>query len=208
MLGCSYPHAYVDPYPETWAALSRWATRASQVVSAARWRTETERARWTRWTSHALDVTRRLGEIATRERGGEDLTAAQLEWMNHAVNAREENHVCTSVIVVDGGWLYELIEPRQDHGTLRSIVADVHTEPEDEHQNLVGRVLHIGTGRPQAMVVLAGPPGRERAYLGFASSYRERVTEGFERLTDERWRSELDRASAPPWLDGVSGPRQ
>ena len=208
MLGCSYPHAYVDPYPETWAALSRWATRASQVVTAARWSTDSERARWTRWTAHALDVTRRLGEIATRERGGEDLTASQLEWMNHAVNAREENHVCTSVIVVDGGWLYELIEPRQDYGTLRSIVADVHTEPEDEHQNPVGRVLHIGTGRPQAMVVLAGPPGRERAYVGFASAYHERVTEGFERLTDERWRSELERASSPSWLGEVSGPRQ
>ena len=66
--------------------------------------------------------------------------------------------------------------------------------------NPVGRVLHIGTAAPQAMVVVAGAPGRERAYVGFASSYRERVTENFDRLTDQRWRQEIARAAAPAWM--------
>ncbi len=208
MLGCSYPQAYVDPYPETWSALNRWVSKARELVSHATWRTASERERWVRWTAHADDVTRRLGEIAARERAGEDITSAQLDWVNHAVNAREENAVCTTVIAVDGGWLYDLYEPRQAYGTSHVIVADLHTQPEDERGNSVGRVLHIGTGRPQAMAVVAGPPGRERAYVGFASSYRERVTEGFDRLTDQRWREELDRASSPAWLASVSGPTQ
>jgi hypothetical protein len=206
MPGCSYPAAYVDPYPALWRSLGRWTERARALIDGVSWATAAERTRWTRWTSHAGDVVRRLGEIAERERAGEDLRADQLAWVNQAVTTREIDAVCTTVTTVDGGWLYDLYEPRQQLGEERGVVADVHTEPEDERGRPVGRVLHIGTGRPQVMAVLAGPPGRERAYLGFASSYRERVTEGFDRLTDARWRQELERATAPAWLGPVTAP--
>ena len=33
-----------------------------------------------------------------------------------------------------------------------------------------------------------------------ASSYRERVTENFDRLTDQRWRQEIARSAAPAWM--------
>ncbi len=203
-LGCSYPSAYVDPYPELWRSMERWSERAGAAVAAVRWSDAGEAARWRGWANRAKDVVHRLGEIATRERGGEDLTAEQLAWVNDAVHAREENHVCTTETVVDGGWLYDLYEPRVSLGTMRAIAADVHTQPDDEDGNRVGRVLHAGTARPQAMVVVAGPPGRERAYVGYVSRYVERVTEGFARLSDEQWRSQLDQATTPAWLAAVT----
>lgn len=205
-LGCSYPSAYVDPYPALWAGLSRWVERARAVAASSPWATPAEGARWAAWSNRAADVVARLQAIAERERAGQDLTSEQLEWVNRALNAREVNAVCTTEVVVDGGWLYELYEPRQHLGQVRGIVADVHTQPDDEAGNRVGRVLHIGTGPTQAMVVLAGPPGRERAYMGFASSYRERVTENFDRIDDERWRREMDRATAPAWMAPITAP--
>jgi hypothetical protein len=205
-LGCSYPSAYVDPYPALWSGLARWVDRARVLVTQSQWASNTERTRWITWTTHAIDVVQQLGAIAERERRGETLSSEQLTWVNQALNAHEENHVCTSVTVVNGGWLYDLYEPRQQLGEMRAVVADVHTQPEDENGNSVGRVLHIGTGVPQAMVVFAGAPGNERAYMGFVSSYRERVTEGFDRLTDARWRQELARTTTPEWLQSVTAP--
>jgi len=199
-LGCSYPQAYVDPYPAVWSALGRWTERAQSLVGSVPWRDESARARWTRWSAGAREAVRRLGEIAERERAGAEPTEAQLAWVNLGLNAREVNVVCATELRVDGGWLYDLYEPRMQLGTDRAIVADVHTQPDDEEGNPVGRVLHIGTAAPQAMVVVAGAPGRERAYVGFASSYRERVTENFDRLTDQRWRQEIARAAAPAWM--------
>ena len=199
-LGCSFPQAYVDPYPAVWAALGRWSESAEALVARVEWRDAPARARWTRWAAGAREAVRRLGEIAARERAGDEPTSDQLAWVNQALNARSVDVVCATELRVDGGWLYDLFEPHLELGAPRSVVADVHTQPDDEEGNRVGRVLHIGTAAPQMMVVVAGAPGRERAYVGIASSYRERVTADVDRLTDERWRSEPARASAPSWL--------
>jgi hypothetical protein len=144
------------------------------------------------------------GDGRPRARGAE-LSADQLAYLNAALQTHEQNVVCTSITVVDGGWYYDLFEPRLELGDRRAMVADVHTQPADESGTTVGRVLHIGTGLPRQMVVIAGPAGRERAYVGLASSYLERVTEGFDRLTDQRWRREASQASAPSWLREISG---
>ncbi|MDP3278713.1 MAG: DUF3160 domain-containing protein [Deltaproteobacteria bacterium] len=204
--GCSYPQAYVEPYPELWQALNHWISRAQTLITQTPFRTLTERTRWTHWAEHSARVLQRLQAIAEHEREGLEMTADELAWMNQAVNAREQNVVCTSILVVDGGWYYDLFEPRRELGEQRDIVSDVHTTPADEHGNPVGNVLHIGTASPQAMVVLAGPAGHERAYVGFASSYREHVTTGFARLTDERWRTMSNAQPRPAWIEDISGP--
>jgi hypothetical protein len=45
------------------------------------------------------------------------------------------------------------------------------------------------------MVVTADPCGTPRAFVGLASSYFEKITEGFERMTDEAWAGELHEAT-------------
>jgi hypothetical protein len=180
--------------------------RGQALLAQVPLQTPAVRARWDHWLAHAGSVVQHLGEIAQRERAGQDLTQDQLAYVNQALNARERSVVCTTVIDVDAGWYYELFEPRLELSDVRSMVADVHTQPADEQGNPVGRVLHIGTGGPRVMVVLAGPKERVRAYVGLASQYLERVTTNFERLTDEQWRAEVAQAHTPKWLAPVSGP--
>lgn len=206
-LGCSFPQAYVDPYPALWSGLARWSERAQSLIERTPWRDRAQHDRWARWARIARESTERLERIAIRERRGEDMTADDLAWLNDALHAREVSVVCATEVRLDGGWLYDLYEPHRTMDEQRAVVADVHTAPEDEHGNPAGFVLHVGTASPQAMVVIAGPRGRERAYVGYAYSYRERVTRNFDRLTDQRWRADLASAQSPSFLAPITAPR-
>jgi hypothetical protein len=81
-------------------------------------------------------------------------------------------------------------------------IADVHTQPTDEAGNPVGKVLHVGTGRPRWMLVTADTCKGPRAYVGLVSSYKEKVTEQFQRLDDATWAGEFQEKSPPdaPWF--------
>ena len=81
------------------------------------------------------------------------------------------------------------------------IVADVHTCPTDAAGNMVGWVLHAGTGPLNMAVVTATTPeAGTAAYIGPVISYFEHVTTNFTRLTDEQW-------STSYALDGRAGRR-
>jgi hypothetical protein len=62
-------------------------------------------------------------------------------------------------------------------------------------------VLHVATGLPRLMVVTANTCSGPRAYVGLASSYFERITQDFERQTDEPWAAEV-MSRAPETLPG------
>lgn len=53
---------------------------------------------------------------------------------------------------------------------------------------------------PRTMLVTVETCSGPRAYVGLASSYHERVTENFVRLTDQKWMDDV-RASPPPDVD-------
>ncbi|MCX6146082.1 MAG: PKD domain-containing protein [Candidatus Kapabacteria bacterium] len=83
-------------------------------------------------------------------------------------------------------------------GTDESVIADVHTTPRDENENNVGWVLHCGTGRPNTAIIVAkDSSGKERAYVGPVFSYYEKITDNYERLTDEKWKSINAEGSRP-----------
>ena len=79
----------------------------------------------------------------------------------------------------------------------------MHTQPTDEGGAPVGGVLHIGTGYARILVVVTEGCSGLRAYAGLASSYFERVTENFERLTDEAWAEQMPAAADPAWLSSI-----
>jgi uncharacterized protein DUF3160 len=70
-------------------------------------------------------------------------------------------------------------------------IADVHTQPTDAARNPVGRVLHVGTGNSRLMIITTNSCTGPRAYAGLVFSYYEKITENFDRLTDERWATEV-----------------
>ena len=70
-------------------------------------------------------------------------------------------------------------------------------------------IRHVmGTALPRMMVVTVENCQGARAYAGLVSSYHERVTQGYQRLTDQEWSNSL--YSSPPadvpWLAPLLAP--
>ncbi|WP_437479725.1 DUF3160 domain-containing protein [Sorangium sp. So ce1014] len=181
---CDFPDAYVDPYPAFYARIAELAEHGGRVVgslelSGASWLTERLPAYFARLHS----VARTLGEMAANERAGLPLTEEHLAFINQAVRVQRG---CGSPAGAEG-WYAQLFFDVLESVTQDPTIADVHTQPTDEGGAPVGRVLHVGTGLPRLMVVTADPCGTPRAFVGLASSYFEKITEDFERMTDEEW---------------------
>ena len=72
----------------------------------------------------------------------------------------------------------------------------------------MGRVLHVGTGYARLLIVTADTCTGPHAYAGLASSYYEKTTQNFDRLTDERWKHGFG-AGTPPadvaWMSDLIG---
>ena len=84
------------------------------------------------------------------------------------------------------------------------MIADLHTQPDDEGGNRVGHVLHVGTRAPRMMVVRLQHDGGKNAqtYRGFTSTYAEMITKDFQRFADSEWRaSTFD--GTPAWLKPI-----
>jgi hypothetical protein len=117
---------------------------------------------------------------------------------------------CSSGEEIPDGWYADLyfgwLTSRKPAPTGRSdiVVADVHTSPTDEGGDMVGWVLHAGTGPlNMAFVVTTVPEVGDVAFVGPVSSYYEYVTSDFKRLTDEEWKAEYAGliASRPSWAN-------
>jgi hypothetical protein len=199
-VSCEFPDAYVDPYPEFYGALKRFADyAATNIVPVA------SRSPFPGFQTELADYFQKLGtvmqtlsEMATSERSGAPFTAAQMAFINDAVTIQ---NVCGGGTA--DGWYPGLVfgNPLDFDPT----IADVHTQPTDEGGSPVGRVLHVGTGYTRAMIVTANTCTGPRAYAGVASSYFEHVTEQYDRLTDERWKDGLNQATPPdvPWMTDI-----
>lgn len=216
--GCEYPDAYVDPYPAFYAAMGRLGEKGIGVVDALP--LAPERATRVRaYFTHLRDTATQLREIAERERRGEPLTSTQLDFMNHMVSIDGRHGGCT-VVLEAHGWYADLHYHRDGALHAKPTIADVHTQPTDATGNVVGKVLHVATGRPRLFsVFLPGSSGgtcTPREYRGFVSSYDEVITAGFQRLSDEEWVAKIGKnvdgkyvTSTPldvPWLAELVAP--
>ncbi|MGK4000437.1 DUF3160 domain-containing protein [Sorangium sp. So ce1024] len=189
---CEFPDAYVDPYPGFYARIAEMAEHGGNVVealdlSSAPWLEQRVPA----YFSRLHEVATLLGEMAANQRAGVPLTQEHLDFINQAVKIQMG---CGSPEGAEG-WYAQLFFDVLESVTQDPTIADVHTQPTDEVGTMVGRVLHVGTGLPRLMVVTADPCGTPRAFVGLASSYFEKITENFERMTDEQWAGELQRTT-------------
>jgi hypothetical protein len=199
---CEFPDAYVDPYPDFFSTFERFADHAARhVVPVA------ERSSNTQLAKSLGDYFERLGKTATMlrqmaesERSGTPLTADQMAFINQAVTLRP---ICGGAVA--DGWYPKLVYG--DATKFDPTIADVHTQPADAAGNLVGRVLHVGTGNARLMVVTTNSCTGPRAYAGLAFSYYEKITEQFDRLTDERWAAEVKTGKSVDvaWMQDLFG---
>ncbi len=201
-VSCEFPDAYVEPYPQFFAAVEEMAQQGRQVVqnldlgvqpqvvdSIVAYFTEVE-------THIAM-----LRAMAQQQREGTAHSDEQLAFINDAVVV---HNGCGSPVDAEG-WFSRLYYNRAKGAEWDPTVVDVHTQPTDAAGNPVGRVLHVGTGGPRMMVVTIETCDGVNAYAGLVSSYFEHITENFDRLTDERWQQQISqqRPADPTWMQGL-----
>lgn len=199
--GCEFPDAYVEPNPEFFRALVQFAERGAELVELLPESSLLVPA-VSRYYQNLSNAALRLAEMAEQQRSGAPFSEAQLAFINDAVRIESQPDGCTMIDVPDG-WYADLFYRREASIELDLTVADVHTQPADEAGNLVGKVLHVGTGYPRLMTMTVDTCVGPRAYVGMAYAYHEVVTENFERLTDETWTERvLSRPPAEvPWAE-------
>jgi hypothetical protein len=202
--GCDYPDAYVDPYPEFYAALAQYAEAGTRLVMLANDSQLSQQV--ATYFATLANATKILGDMAQRELRGEAFAEGQLAFINDAVRIERQSAGCTTIDVPDG-WYADLFFNRDKSIEFDPTIADVHTQPADEVGNPVGKVLHVGTGYPRLMVTTVNTCQGPRAYAGVVYAYHEHITKNFERLTDAEWAQRFSpqgqRPAELPWLSSV-----
>jgi hypothetical protein len=187
---CEFPDAYVDPYPQFYEALARYAEKGLEVVGGVGLSSSQLDAA-SNYFALLREVSLMLQQMALQQRAGTPFTSVQMAFINDAVVINRGG--CGPPTAA--GWY-----PRLIYGSelepFDPTIADVHTAPK------YGLVLHVGTGAARLMVVTVNTCAGPRAYAGLASSYYELVSQDFQRLDDAEW-SALLPSSPPdevPWM--------
>ncbi|HXX63422.1 MAG TPA: DUF3160 domain-containing protein [Bacteroidota bacterium] len=192
---CSYPMGYVEPFPSFFLALRTLADSSVAKFSSPLFQGIGQAPYITYFFSQVRNTMDTLAAIARDELSLTPLSSAEQAFL-----------VRTLSIISDGGcggppiyngwypqlfYLRNMMDPKGEW-----VIADVHTAPTDSLGDLVGWVLHGGTGPLNLAVLIAEPPGSAPvAYIGPVLSYYEVTTTNFKRLTDEEWTQEC--ISAP-----------
>ncbi|MBK8256267.1 MAG: DUF3160 domain-containing protein [Polyangiaceae bacterium] len=196
---CEFPDAYVEPYPEFFDKLTEFADHGKVLAEQIDFGNNTWlHDRFNSYFDNLHNVSKTLASMAEHERTGTPFDTDQMAFINQTVKLQEG---CGDPAGLDG-WYAQLFFDNENSVMFDPTIADVHTQPTDEFGNMVGRVLHVGTGHARLLVVTADTCVGPRAYVGLASSYFEKITENFERMTDEEWAAELN-TKAPqdvPWM--------
>jgi hypothetical protein len=200
---CEFPDAYVDPYPQFYSRIGAYASFGKELAAELAAAPHAPRDLGAGIVQHFEllgDVALRLGQMAEHELTGAPFTPEMISFINQSVVVES---VCGTHEIKNPGWYGRLFYDAESAVEYDPTIADVHTQPTDEGGNPVGRVLHAGTGFARLMVVVTEGCSGPRAYAGLASSYFEHITEDFERLTDEQWKTMAPAAADPPWLSPI-----
>jgi hypothetical protein len=186
---CSFPESYVEPIPAFYDAMKRIAHNGREFFGSADMQTMTSERNYFAKMESILDT---LGTIARKELSSTPLEPAEKNFLACMLYSTPAG--CGTTLA---GWYIRLYYMAAGWDAEDLVVADVHTAPTDEAGNMVGWVLHSGTGPVNIGVFLVAlPDGQRIACVGPALSYYEYVSVNFKRLTDQEWSSQYALASA------------
>ena len=196
---CSYPFAYVEPIPEFYKRIAVLADTASvyfQRLSIADMGGVPQYFEEMKLTADTLTA------IAEKELAGSGLDESEKGFLRRTMYLGPFG---CSRGGGPNGWYADLYYGGPPSTTEQNtVVADVHTSPADAAGNMVGWVLHAGTGPlNMAFVVTDMPEAGPVAFVGPVLSYYEQVTTNFKRLTDEEWQAQFAALTAarPSWVN-------
>ena len=198
---CSYPHSYIEPYPEFYRQIGTFADRAYAYFSAL------PSDSWTMqeivgYFEDMKDIMNTLETLAIKELEGTEFSDDEIEFLGKMLFQE-----MGSGAPPFSGWYADIFYNPQDAIGIDYVVADVHTQPTDEFGSVVGRVLHVGVGDANLGVFIANSPSNNFAptvFVGPVMSYYEKITGNFDRLTDERWAELVQAGDLPDRPDWVN----
>ena len=197
---CSFPHSYVEPYPAFYATLGGFANMASVFFNQY-----SDNETMDKVVQHYQrygEIMAHLEAIAEKELAREQFSEDDCEFL--ATMLYEAKDGCN---IIFSGWVTELFYQDRDEECVDLTIVDVHTQPTDGSGNVLGRVLHVGTGLFNLGVFIVESPSNgftPTAFVGPVMSYYEHTTENFDRLTDERWWDMVWDGSLPERPDWVN----
>jgi len=194
---CSYPYAYVEPFPEFYNLLKNLSVSFENKLSSLPIDLTKAIDYW-KFFGSVMDT---LHSISVKEITGIEFTLAETSFLK---NVLYETDGCGKNVT---GWYPKLLfdvpgllewSDKRDY-----LVADFHTAPSDEFGNIVGYVKHAGTGPINLMIVVTDLPGvGQVAFAGPVYSYYEYTTLNFKRLNDDEWKSSyLSKSARPDWVN-------
>jgi len=206
---CEFPDAYVEPYPELFAAIVSFAELGQRTVDGLELPSGEQAYLADRITSYfatLASIATTLGEMAELQRTGQPHTPEHVAFINQAIRVEGGG----SGDPWQTGWYKDLFFNPDDGLKFDPTIADVHTDPGGPFP--VSRepsVLHVGTGWPRPMVVSVDTCEGPRAYAGIVFAYHEQLVDGLTRLTDNQWEEQLVDTAADdvPWLEPALGPK-
>ncbi len=203
---CEYPKVLVEPVPGFYDAIKTLSGNAKKRFRELSLLSDHRKDRITEYFGEMQGIADTLGTVAEKTLSGEAVKVEEEHFLK-SIAYEQESHLC-GVQVELTGWFKKLFYGHSDNALLDQdlVVADVHTAPTDRAGNMVGYVMHAGTGPLNLAVVQTEMPNDTTyTFAGPVMSYYEHVTTNFERLTDEEWENsvlEHEETTRPTWNDG------
>ncbi|MDB5048239.1 MAG: hypothetical protein JWO30_1310 [Fibrobacteres bacterium] len=201
---CSFPKAYVEPYPEFFDAVAAYARMGAITF-------KTGRPAVSAYFADLEEIALKLRDVALRSAQGQGPTDAQGAWLTTALTSSLPPIVmCGSIRMYDGWYMHLMYKPKSDleHSTDFTI-ADVHTHPKDEVAP--DMVLHEASGEINLAAVAVQEDSCVTMYVGPVGSFYEVNHVGdLKRYTDEEWTTAIVQKDAivtrPAWTAPFLGP--
>lgn len=195
---CSFPHSYVEPYPELYITMKNFGIKLKEIIQPLTFSQDYWKVLITQYCDNLSGSCDTLSGIAVKELNNISITNREISFLHSMLQYNPDDYYSYN------GWYCKMFFDYNDQFITRNfIVADIHTCPTDEVGNMVGWVKHVGTGKINLGVfTLKNPDNVSMAYVGPTYSYYDYTTNDFLRLTDGEWDSTyLALSLRPDWVN-------
>jgi hypothetical protein len=137
----------------------------------------------------------------------QEFTAEETQFLKSVVVRQDGERGCGGPNFVWNGWYVKMF---YGEDKTPALIADIHTNPDNDGPLAPTRVLHAATG-PVAPICLAAETDEGATmYVGPAFTYYDVIETGYppKRLNDEEWRARLSTSSVehPDWTQSFLAP--